>query len=167
MTNAVNLTMPMMVFGQPTLVDGYMASARGLLPSLQFLATSSSEHSRALALVGGFLVECVLKAFLSHKGVTEKDLRNFPRGHDLEALWAEAVKCGLSIDPTPPSWCVVLNCLHFGNKVVNENKEKEDRVFFQLRYQSKVHGLSFPVTKDMLSGVRSVFDAVQQALKTP
>lgn len=167
MTIAANLTLPMMIFGQPASVDGYMASARGLLPSLQLLATSSSEHSRALALVSGVLVECVLKAFLSHKGVTEKELKTFPRGHDLEALWAEAVTSGLPIDLPPPSWCVVLNCLHFGNKVHNENKEKEDRIFFQLRYQSKAHGLSFPVTRDMLSGVRSVFDAVEQALRTP
>lgn len=161
MTISAILTAPMGVLAQPTEIDGYMASARGLLPSVQLLASSSPEHSRALALLGGFLVECALKAFLSRKGLTAKELRNPPRGHDLEALWVEAVKYGLSLDPSPPQWCFVLNCLHFEN---NENKQNGVKVLYQLRYQSEVHGLSFPVTGDMLVGLQSVVQTVEQAL---
>jgi hypothetical protein len=146
----------MFVLEQPTEIDGYMASARGLLPSVQLLA-STAEHSRALSLVGGFLLESALKAFLSQNDV--KDLSNKPFGHDLENLWEEAVKCGLPLDPPlPPEWCLVLNCLHFKNK-------KEDGPRYALRYQRELHGLSFPVTTDMHVGLKSVVAAVEHALK--
>lgn len=166
MTISANLTLPMPHFLPMTALQGYMVSATGLFPSVKLLASSGPEHLRANALVSGFVLECSLKAFITHKRLTEVPPPQL-RGHDLEALWFDAAKYGLLIDPAPPQWCVVLNCLHFGNKVANEKKEGKDKIHFQLRYQSEVHGLSFPVTNDMLSGLEAVVEAVKQALKTP
>lgn len=101
-------------------------------------------------MVGGFIVECALKAFLSHKGITEKKLKNSPLGHNLEALWAKAAECGLSIKQPTPQWCIKLNSLH-------------DQPY-HLRYQSKVHGLSFPVPSEMIADLPMVVATVEQAL---
>ena len=60
-----------------------------------------------------------------------------------------------------PQWCFVLNCLHFENK---ENKQNGVKVLYQFRYKSEVHGLSFPVTGDMLVGLQSDVQTVEQAL---
>ena len=133
-----------------TALDGYMASATGLLPSLKLLASSGSCHLRACALVGGNLLECALKAFLAHKG-EEAALKDQHIRHNLEALWRRSVNHNLPIDAAPPPWCVVLNSLHSGPK-------------FHLRYQAEVHGLSFPAPAEMLDELPKVLAAVELAL---
>lgn len=150
MTNSANLTLPMLRASPMTALDGYMVSATGLLPSLKLLASSGPCHLRACALVGGNLLECALKAFLTHKG-EESALKQSPIRHDLEALWHKSVKHNLPIEVTPPPWCVLLNSLHRGPK-------------FHLRYQAEVHGLSFPVPADMLNELPKVLAAVEMAL---
>ena len=127
-----------------------MVSATGLLPSLKLLASSGQDHLRACALVGGNLLECALKAFLSHKG-DGAALKNATIRHDLETLWCMSVKHNLPIEITPPPWCVVLNSLHSGPK-------------FHLRYQAEVHGLSYPKTADMLDELPKVLVAIELAL---
>jgi hypothetical protein len=134
-------------------IEGYMVSARGLLPSLALLASAGPDHLRALALVGGFIVECALKAFLSHQGISEDELKRRPLGHNLEALWERSAGCGLNIQLLTPQWCITLNSLH-------------DQPY-HLRYQSKVHGLSFPVPGDMLAYLPVVVEAVERALQRP
>ena len=150
MTNSANLTLPMFRVLPMTPLDGYMVSATGLLPSLKLLASSGPDHLRACALVGGNLLECALKSFLTHKD-NEAALKKVLIRHDLEALWCMSVKHDLPIAVTPPSWCVVLNSLHSGPK-------------FHLRYQAEVHGLSFPTTADMLDELPKVLAAVEMAL---
>ena len=134
-------------------IEGYMVSARGLSPSLPLLASAGPDHLRAWALVGGFIVECALKAFLSHQGIPEHELKKRPLGHNLEALWDRSVGCGLNIQLPTPQWCITLNSLH-------------DQPH-HLRYQSKVHGLAFPVTGDMLAEVSIVLATVERALLQP
>jgi len=133
-----------------TALDGYMASATGLLPSLKLLASSGPQHSRACALVGGNLLECALKAFLTKK-VDAAVLKKPYIRHNLEALWRMSVENNLPIDATPPAWCVVLNSLHGGPK-------------FHLRYQAEVHGLTFPHPSDMIDKLPKVLAVVEHAL---
>lgn len=133
-----------------TALDGYMASANGLLPSLKLLASSGSEHLRACALVGGNLLECALKAFLTKK-VEANALKEPKIRHNLEALWRMSVENNLPIDAAPPPWCVVLNSRHGGQK-------------FHLRYQAEVHGLKFPHPSDMIDELPKVLAVVEQAL---
>ncbi|WP_296908951.1 hypothetical protein [Polaromonas sp.] len=147
--------------------QGYMVSATGLLPSLKLLSLSGPEHLRANVLVGGFILECSLKAFITYKRTSQPQLY----GHDLEALWRDAAVEGLEIDRNPPAWCVALNSLHFENKEDATDRRtkgggKNDAKFkYPLRYQSAHHGLSFPVTVHMLEGISSVSQTVELALK--
>ena len=127
-----------------------MVSAVGLLPSLHLLTSSGPEHLRACSIVGGLVVECALKAFLSHTGIAENKLRDSLLRHNLEALWAKAAERGLFIKLPTPQWCVTLNSLH-------------DQPY-HLRYQSKVHGLSFPVPSDMIAGLSALVATVELAL---
>ena len=152
-TNGV-ATLPMIRLLPPTAIDGYMVSARGLIPSLTLLAGLGSEHLRGSALIAGMVVECALKAFLTHAGMTERELSNYPLGHNLETLWIEAVKRHLPLQEAPPQWCVVLNALH-------------GPPHYHLRYQSKAHGLVFPKAIDISTEIPKVFAFVEQALRTP
>jgi hypothetical protein len=42
-------------------------------------------------------IELVLKAYLAHHGLTEKQLRDRPYSHNIKNLLDEAIKCGLSL----------------------------------------------------------------------
>lgn len=90
MTTSANLTLPIPHLLPMTALQGYMVSATGLLPSVKLLASSGPEHLRANALVGGFVLECTLKAFITHKRLTEVPPPQL-RGNDLEAFWCKAV----------------------------------------------------------------------------
>lgn len=82
-------------------------------------------------------------------------------------FWSKAVQAGLSVDPTPPAWCVVLNCLHYGNKDPKnrgDNLPVPKELRYPLRFQSKMNGLSFPVAGEMLEGVRALRNLIDQAL---
>ncbi len=140
-----------------TETQGYLISARGLLPSLKLLCASGGEHVRACALIAGFILECSLKAFIAHMKAVSA--RTPLQGHDLEALWVDALGLGLLIESPPPQWCATLNSLHYVNKAIAHTKKGR----YPIRYQSGNHGLAFPVTADLLSGVETVFATVERA----
>jgi hypothetical protein len=60
-------------------------------------------------------LECTLKAYITRLGLTAPTRR---KGHDLINLWGTAVKASatatkkITIDPTPPEWCAMLNAFH-------------------------------------------------------
>ena len=147
--------------------QGYMASARAFFPSFELLAVSGDPHARALSLVGGLIVECLLKAYIARKNSKPDEPGGTVFGHDLELLWQDVAQAGLSVDSVAPVWCVVLNCLHCGNK---DAKNRSDdlpvpvELRYPLRYQSKMNGLSFPVAGEMLAGVRALRNSIDHAL---
>jgi hypothetical protein len=59
---------------------------------------------RVRAFLAGQPLECALKAYLSHDGATEQELKD-KYGHDLEKAWKEAAKRRLGIEEDPPQWC--------------------------------------------------------------
>ncbi len=150
--------------------QGYMASVEAFLPSFELLAVSGDLHVRATSLLGGQIVECILKAFLARNNSSPESPGEAPKVHDLESLWSDAVQAGLSIAPIAPAWCVTLNSLHYGNKDpenTGENRPVPPDRRFPLRYQSRMNGLTFPVTADMHTGVVVLFHSVSRALSSP
>ena len=143
---------------------GSTPSVDGLMHSLPLLAVSGANHLRALSLVAGLIVECTLKAFLSHKGMTEKELMRRPYGHNLEELWLEAERRGLPILATLPDWCERLNELHFQ---VEPSGDMEGPAKHQLRYQTEFHSLACPVTEDLAREVPLLVEEVRRALRQP
>ena len=153
----------------PSPEQGYLASIQAFRPSFELLVTAGDEHVRASALVGGLMVECLLKAYVVHNSSKSGAPTKTLQGHDLELLWSDAVQAGLSINADVPDWCRVLNCLHYGNKDP-ENTGTQSNVPFDLRYplryQSKMNGLSFPVPSELHAGVLSLLLTVNQALSS-
>lgn len=169
MNISVNVVAPMLRLEAVTPEQGYMASVEAFLPSFEFLAISGDQHARASALVSGLIVECILKAYLARKNSKPGEPGDAPKVHDLESLWSYAVQAGLSIAPAAPAWCVVLNSLHYGNKDpqnAGDNNPVPYGLRYPLRYQSRMNGLTFPNTGEMLAGVLALFNAVAHALSS-
>jgi hypothetical protein len=136
----------------PTPRDGFRVSAQQLLNGFETLAQQNPPPWMACAVLAGFAVECALKAYLAGGFVSAGALAKRPYGHNLTALWKEAVKSGLKVAKRPPSWCVALHQLTTGPK-------------FLARYHTGVHGLSFPPMGRMLRGIRRLLLSVESTFR--
>lgn len=88
--------------------DGYLWAATDFLRGFQQLMKASSPVAAACCLLAAQSLECVLKGYISCKS----DSRGRVKGHDLNRLWLQAVKIGLTIEEDLPYWAVRLNELH-------------------------------------------------------
>lgn len=95
-------------------------------------------------------LECVLKAYLSKVGIPVTDLKKKRYGHDLQALWVEAVAKGLAVSPQPPDWCVILNQTH------NEP--------YHLRYPIHINSFSLPAFSVMVPELSRLIGLVGSTL---
>jgi hypothetical protein len=142
--------------GQPTEGEGYMIVAHDLLPAVEALSIlPPSVHPRGCGMLAAHALECVLKAFLWHKG--KKELRG---EHDLLKLWEMACKEGLSVPQVPPDWVTILSLGHGPN--------------FYFRYQEGVkvnnkhvivHGGSYPALVPMTTALKNLTEMVGLAVK--
>jgi hypothetical protein len=101
-------------------------------------------------LVSGHVLECLLKAYLAKRGVSEADLKKPALRHDLAELWRRAGSRGLAISSSPPSWVEQLSGLH--------NQP------FNLRYPMRFHGLVLPGCEPMVSELRALLELVGNAV---
>jgi len=99
-------------------------------------------------------LECSLKAYLTRLGLTVPTRR---QGHDLINLWRTAVKASstaakkLSLEPTPPGWCAMLNVFH-------------DYPYLD-RYPGE-HGLAVKTQRAQLAGqLRTILTEVEAAFQ--
>lgn len=145
-----NLKAGAATIGPVSPVQGYLASAKGLLPGVQALGQTATGVAGARALVAAHVLESALKAYLAHGGVSEKDLMDPKRRHNLELLWQEAAARGLGIDVAPPSWCVRLNSLH--------------NTPYHLRYP-RVHAFVLPAAEPMTWELESLVRLVSATAK--
>jgi len=138
----------------PTKVDGYLAVARELLQGVDALAPMSDISPRAAAMLAAQALECVLHAFLLHKGV-EAD-RNPEVWHNSLALWGLACEKGLDIPKAAPDWVTILSSGH-------------ERPFY-LRYQrgekgTIVNGGQTPALIPMTEALKKLVKMVEIAVK--
>jgi hypothetical protein len=124
-TGSISVTLPLKAIAPVTPAAAYHGVAESLMHGVQLLA--SSPHAIvAHAFLSAHIVECLLKAFLSKDGVSEKELGDSNLRHNLAELWRQAAARGLGI--SPPAWAQWLSDLH-------------DRPF-HLRYAKGIHGVS-------------------------
>jgi hypothetical protein len=94
---------------------GYRNVAGEFLAAVELLAVHPGAALSPWVYLAAQTLECTLKAYLSKLGLTPPTKR---RGHDLINLWRSAVKASatatkkLTLDPTPPEWCAMLNVFH-------------------------------------------------------
>lgn len=146
-TSNGNLVLPPIGMLPPTEAQSFLESARQFYYGAEKLNESgSNETAVACTFLCGFATECVLKAYLSHFGVTIQTLKDI--GHDLSTLWEKAVGNGLKVvDKTPPAWCAALSQLH--------NRP------FHLRYPMCLNVMNLPAPEEMISGLKDLIDIVE------
>lgn len=95
--------------------NGYRTVAGEFLAVVELLAGRPGAALSPWVYLAAQTLECSLKAYIAKLGLTAPTRR---QGHDLINLWRTAVKASttatkkITIDPTPPEWCVMLNVFH-------------------------------------------------------
>jgi hypothetical protein len=93
----------------------YRGVAGEFLAVVELLAGHPSAALSPWVYLAAQTLECTLKAYITKLGLTAPTRR---QGHDLINLWRTAVKASttatkkITIDPTPPEWCVMLDVFH-------------------------------------------------------
>jgi hypothetical protein len=148
------MSLSRLVLQAPRPSEGFLAIGRDLVPAVETLA--AGPNVMALSILAGHATECLLKAMLSHAGMTETALAKPSFGHNLDALWrAASAKTG-RVPEQIPDWVKHLNQVWAPP--------------FPLRYPTKWHGLALPVMIDMRAGLRDLLviaetDIRQRALR--
>lgn len=155
---STNLVSPSSRLAEPSIYDGYIASALGLKQSFSLLIDAGPEHCRAACLVGGLILECLLKAHLTKQGLEQQKLGSQDLRHDLQNLWSSAQNLGLPVTNECPQWLATLNSLHFRNKESTANGNT-----YAIRYQGPYHGLTYPNLQEMQAGVLQIYGMVIDA----
>jgi hypothetical protein len=132
--------------------NGYRSVAREFLALVELLADNPGVALSPWVYVAAQTLECTLKAYITKLGLTAPSKR-----HDLINLWGTAVKASsaatkkLSIDPTPPGWCAMLNVFH-------------DYPYLD-RYPGE-HGLALKTERPWLAReLRAIFTEVEAAFQ--
>lgn len=144
-----NITLDPVTVAAVRPADAFAAAAEAIVPAVGMLASTAISPVPG-ALLAGHALECLLKATLSHLGVTEEELKkNF--GHDLEALWRKATAPPSPFTPAIPKWVETLNGLH-------------DQPF-TLRYPIGLHGLVLPNAVEVARELKDLLDSVSKLLQ--
>jgi HEPN domain-containing protein len=99
--------------------------------------------------LAGQVLECLLKAYLSKKGTTEKELTKM--GHKIQVLWEKSVQNGLPITSNLPQWAEDLNRLHTSP--------------YNLRYPLTVNGLVLPDMQTMTSELEALLATIREDIQ--
>lgn len=95
--------------------QGYRTVAGEFLAVVELLADHPTVALRPWVYLAAQTLECTLKAYITKLRLPAPTRR---QGHDLINVWNTAVKASttatkkITIDPTPPEWCVMLNAFH-------------------------------------------------------
>ena len=96
---------------QPSEAESFMWAARWFLAGADALARCTAKELTSCVFLAAQSLECALKSFLRHKGITADELKHGFR-HNLERLWKKAHEFNLGISSTPSDWCIILNAGH-------------------------------------------------------
>jgi hypothetical protein len=127
----------------------YFGVAQALMPGVKLLACSSPIPAVSLALLCSHALECLLKAYLSGRGIDDEELRKGKIRHDLSALWDWASIEGLEIQK--PKWVDSLSVVH--------------KTPYHLRYATGIHGIVVPGPEPMSSDLTRLLGVVREQLK--
>jgi hypothetical protein len=152
-TGSASLTQESQSIAPVTTVKAFFGVAESLIPGMQLLIETPPSPAIPITFLAGHILECLLKAFLSKEGVSEKDLKDPKKfGHDLSKLWQEAVKQTLLASSVLPPWADRLSALH-GSP-------------YPLRYNTgRAHGLTSPNSQELLSELTDLLEKVRQEIR--
>lgn len=107
-------------------------------------------------------LECVLKAFLCHKG-KKAEIGKHDIQHNIEALWALAYKeKTLCITEVPPDWVKILGWGHGPNFYFRYQEGEKN----QKRNRTIVHGGQTPALIPMAIELGKLIRLAQDAIKS-
>ncbi|TVO51649.1 hypothetical protein [Denitromonas halophila] len=133
----------------PSAAESFLFAAQGLFDGAEALEAPSSRQPLACAFLSAQALECTLKAFLSHSGMDQRQLKSI--GHNLEKLWTQAASAGLVVSEHPPHWCSMLNSAH-------------DKPYYY-RYPMGLNGMVFPPLGSVISGLKNVLIQVNTVVR--
>jgi hypothetical protein len=148
-TGKLSATLGAVTIAPPAPPHTYLGVARGMMPGVHALAVRPLVSPLALALVAAHVLECVLKAYLS-RGGSDAAVKESVVRHNLTALWDMALKAGLPISATPPSWVQRLSEVH-GSP-------------YYLRYSTGVHGIVLPAPEPVATELPELLALVEKHL---
>ena len=129
----------------PTDADGYLTAAQDFWRGLRDLTGVKSGAIHSSGLLAAQATECVLKSYLSLKGVPTKTLQKI--GHDLERLWNDAREHGFPPENPPPHWLRSLSAGH-------------GRPNFFFRYPLGLNGIAIPSQKSLTIVIENLISHV-------
>lgn len=130
-------------FGTPELHVSYTSVVYSLLPSAKHLSNFGIDHSIAVSLLAGQIIECALKSYLARNNFNTTQLKNRATGHSIAYLWNAVSEIEHSpLDKAIPTCIETLATLH-------------DKPFF-LRYQEKVNVVVTPNPRVLIDTVESI-----------
>ena len=152
----LNATLSAFRMVPPSQLDAYLIVARELLQGVEVLSGFNNINPRSCALIAAHSLECMLKAFLCHKGKIE-ELRKPKVRHDLLALWDLSYnEDDLCIPKSPPDWVKVLSLGH-GPDYYFRYQEGKNKVVVNVG--------SFPELVPMEMALREIFEKVNTVIK--
>ena len=157
MTNLIlNGVLPSLCINQPTQKDAYLIVSRDLVQGVEALSGMTQISPRSCSLIAAHTLECILKAFLWHKG-KRKEIRQPKIRHNLVALWDMAYKEeDLGIPQIPPDWVTILSIGHGPNFYFRYQEGEEKTI---------VHGGQTPALLPMKMAMKELLERVEHAIR--
>jgi hypothetical protein len=137
-----------LIIQKPTEALGYSWAANQMLYGARALFEAEPFPLLAFTLLCGHGMECALKALLSQRGMSQKELSKGKYGHDLAALWSSAIA---TREEPMPAWVDQLNRVYSAP--------------YKLRYPLGFNGLALPNSQSLLEGLEVLLRIVFEEVK--
>lgn len=152
----INVVLPSLRIKQPSQKDAYLIVARDLMQGVEALSVMTHISPRSCSLIAAHTLECILKAFLWHKG-KKKEIRQSKIQHNLVALWDMAYKEeDLGIPQVPPVWVTILSKGHWPNLYLRYQEGEEKTI---------VHGGQTPALLPMKNALKELLEIVEHTIR--
>lgn len=130
--------------------ETYLEEARGLNEAVAILCSARAEATLySIGILAAHCLELALKAYLSHAGCDERDLKSI--GHDLVMAWERCKESGLGLKELP-YWVQVLNYSHANP--------------YYFRYPQENHKVAVPSIDELSKDIDSVIGLISSAMRT-
>jgi len=152
----MNGVLPSLCLNQLTQKDAYLIVSRDLVQGVEALSGMTQIPPRSCSLIAAHALECILKAFLWHKG-KRKEIIQSKIQHNLVALWEMAYKEeDLSISQIPPDWVTILSTGH-GPNFYFRYQEGEEKIIVNVGQT--------PALLPMKMALKELFETVEHAIR--
>lgn len=152
----INGMLPPISINQPTQIDAYLVVARDLLQGVEALSIMTKLPPRSCSLIAAHALECILKAFLWHKGKRKK-IRQSKIQHNLVALWGHGIQGRRSWYSTSTARLGYHISIGHGPNFYFRYQEGEEKTI--------VNGGQTPELIPMKIAMKDLFEIVELAIK--